>query len=68
MGQLNGNEQKGMLQIDEPPVENFWLRHRQLPQWRSNAVGRVGKVQPAPEFPDLNLKKNNIPVTVQIYR
>ena len=30
VGQLNGNGQKGMLQIDAPPVENFWLR-------RSNA-------------------------------
>ena len=27
VGQLNGNGQKGMLQIDAPPVENFWLRH-----------------------------------------
>jgi len=27
VGQLNGNDQKGMLQIDAPPVENFWLRH-----------------------------------------
>ena len=27
VGQLNGNGQKGMLQIDEPPVENVWLRH-----------------------------------------
>ena len=27
MGQLNGNGQKGMLQIDAPPVENFRLRH-----------------------------------------
>ena len=30
-GQLNGNGQQGMLQIDAPyplaPVENFWLRH-----------------------------------------
>jgi len=26
-GQLNGNGQKGMLQIDAPPAENFWLRH-----------------------------------------
>ena len=26
-GQLNGNGQKGTLQIDAPPVENFWLRH-----------------------------------------
>ena len=26
-GQLNGNRQKGTLQIDAPPVENFWLRH-----------------------------------------
>ena len=26
VGQLNGNGQKGMLQIDAPPVENFWLR------------------------------------------
>jgi len=25
--QLNGNGHKGMLQIDAPPVENFWLRH-----------------------------------------
>ena len=24
VGQLNGNGQKGMLQIDAPPVENFW--------------------------------------------
>jgi len=28
--QLNGNGQKGMLQIDAPPVENFWLRHYSL--------------------------------------
>jgi len=27
VGQLNGNGQKGMLQIDSPPVENFWLHH-----------------------------------------
>jgi len=27
VGQLNGNGQKGMLQVDAPPVENFWLRH-----------------------------------------
>jgi len=27
VGQLNGNAQKGMLQIDAPPVEHFWLRH-----------------------------------------
>jgi len=27
VGQLNGNGQKGMLHIDAPPVENFWLRH-----------------------------------------
>ena len=27
VGQLNGNGQKGMLQTDAPPVENFWLRH-----------------------------------------
>jgi len=27
VGQLNGNGQKGILQIDVPPVENFWLRH-----------------------------------------
>ena len=27
VGQLNGNGQKGMVQIDAPPVENFWLRH-----------------------------------------
>jgi len=27
VGQLNRNGQKGMLQIDAPPVENFWLRH-----------------------------------------
>jgi len=27
VGQLNVNGQKGMLQIDAPPVENFWLRH-----------------------------------------
>ena len=26
VGQLNGNGQKGMLQIDAPPVENVWLR------------------------------------------
>jgi len=24
VGQPNGNGQKGMLQIDAPPVENFW--------------------------------------------
>jgi len=24
---VNGNEQEGMLQIDAPPVEIFWLRH-----------------------------------------
>jgi len=27
VGQLNGNGQKKMLQIDAPPVENLWLRH-----------------------------------------
>ena len=27
VGQLNGNGQKGMLQIDALPVGNFWLRH-----------------------------------------
>ena len=27
VGQLNGNGQKGMLQIDAPFVEIFWLRH-----------------------------------------
>jgi len=27
VGQLNGNGQKGMLQIGAPPVENFWLCH-----------------------------------------
>jgi len=27
VGQLDGNGQKGMVQIDAPPVENFWLRH-----------------------------------------
>jgi len=27
VGQLNGNGRKGMLQIDAPRVENFWLRH-----------------------------------------
>ena len=27
VGHLNGNGQKGMLQIDAPPVENFWLCH-----------------------------------------
>jgi len=26
-GQLNGNGQKGMLQIAARPVESFWLRH-----------------------------------------
>jgi len=25
--QLNGNGQKGMLQIEALPVGNFWLRH-----------------------------------------
>ena len=25
VGQLNVNGQKGMLQIDAPPVDNFWL-------------------------------------------
>jgi len=29
VGQLTGNGQKGMLQIDAPPVVNFWLRHCQ---------------------------------------
>jgi len=24
---INGNGQERMLQIDAPPVENFWLRH-----------------------------------------
>jgi len=33
VGQLNGNGEKGMLQIDAPPVENFWLRH-----WIRDAV------------------------------
>ena len=27
VGQLSGNGQKGMLQTDAPPVDNFWLRH-----------------------------------------
>jgi len=27
VGQLNADGQKRMLQIDEPPFENFWLRH-----------------------------------------
>ena len=27
VGQLNGNGRKGMLQIDAPSVENFWLHH-----------------------------------------
>jgi len=27
IGQLNGNGQKGMLQIGAPPVENLSLRH-----------------------------------------
>ena len=27
VGQLNENGQKGMLQIDAPPVKNFWLCH-----------------------------------------
>jgi len=27
VGQLNGNGQKGMLQIDAPPVDNLSLRH-----------------------------------------
>jgi len=27
LGQLNGNGQEGMLQIDALPVENLWLRH-----------------------------------------
>ena len=31
VGQLNGNGQKRMLQIDAPPVENFWLRHCSYP-------------------------------------
>jgi len=26
-GQLDGNGQKGMIQIDALAVENFWLRH-----------------------------------------
>jgi len=34
VGQLNGNGQKGMLQIDAPPVENFWLRHCSYPSHR----------------------------------
>jgi len=32
VGQLNGHGQKGMLQIDAPPVENFWLG-----RWRGAA-------------------------------
>ena len=31
VGQLNGNGQKGMLQTDASPVENFWLRRCQAP-------------------------------------
>jgi len=27
VGQLNGNGQKGILQITHPPVEKFWLHH-----------------------------------------
>jgi len=27
VGQLNGDGQKGMPQIDAPPVKNFWPRH-----------------------------------------
>ena len=30
VGQLNGNGQKGTLQIDAPPDEYFWLRHWQM--------------------------------------
>ena len=33
---MNGNGQKGMLQIDAPPVENFWQRH-----WLFAGVGRT---------------------------
>jgi len=44
VGQLNGNGQKGlMLQIDAPPVENFWLCH-----WSVPTIDRISSVrQPA---------------------
>ena len=44
VGQLNGNGQKGMLQIHAPPVDNFWLRHCRL-QWRSQG-GEGGSFPP----------------------
>ena len=41
VGQLNGNGQKGMLQIDAPHVENSWLRHWiWTVQYRERSVGR----------------------------
>jgi len=37
VGQLNGNGQKGTLQIDAPSVENFRLRH---------SIGLLGRADP----------------------
>jgi len=34
---INGNGQKGMVQIDAPPVENFWLRHW-CPRWHYDSI------------------------------
>jgi len=49
VGQLNGNGQKGMLQIDAPPVENFWLRHWSVPSFdlSSGVCGGFAAERPA---------------------
>ena len=41
VGQLNGNGQKGMLQIDALPLENFCLRHCYGPAFVCLSVGEV---------------------------
>jgi len=45
VGQLNGNGQKSMLQIDAPPVENFWLRHWPPPLMRAT-VAMLARCEP----------------------
>ena len=49
VGQLNGNGQKGTLQIDAPPVENFWLRHWSVPSFdlSSGVCGGFAAERPA---------------------
>ena len=39
VGQLNGNGQNGMLQIDAPTVEIVWLRHWHRLKWRHRIYG-----------------------------